>query len=76
MNNRHYLGLTPSLCLPALGPSAFGGVRGQNLGHLFFLFTFMESFVNEQKVLFRVDFLSVTLDHRFQCHRVGLGVKI
>ena len=25
---------------------------------------------------FRVDFLSVTLDHRVQCPRVGLGVKI
>ena len=24
----------------------------------------------------RVDFLSVTLDHRVQCPRVGLGVKI
>ena len=36
----------------------------------------MESFVNEQKVLFRVDFLSVTSGHRFQRHRVGLGVKI
>ena len=29
-----------------------------------------------QKVLFKVDFLSVTLDHRVQCPRVGLGVKI
>ena len=25
---------------------------------------------------FRVDFLSVTLEHRVQCPRVGLGVKI
>ena len=32
----------------------------------------MEYFVFEQHVLF----LSVTLDHRFQCPRVGLGVKI
>ena len=35
---------------------------------LFFLF--------KQQVLFRVDFLSVTLDHRVQCPRVGLGVKM
>ena len=42
----------------------------------FFLLFFMESFVFEQKVLFRVDFLSVTLDHRVQRPRVGLGVKI
>ena len=38
------------------------------------IFSFMDSFV--QQVLFRVDFLSVTLDHRVQCPRVGLGVKI
>ena len=37
---------------------------------------FMDSFVFKQQVLFRVDFLSVTLDHRVQCPRVGLGVKI
>ena len=36
----------------------------------------MDSFVFKQQVLFRVDFLSVTLDHRVQCSRVGLGVKI
>ena len=36
----------------------------------------MGSFVFKQQVLFRVDFLSVTLDHRVQCPRVGLGVKI
>ena len=41
-----------------------------------FFYFFMESFVFEQKVLFRVDFLSVTLEHRVQCPRVGLGVKI
>ena len=77
MNNRYYLGLTPSLRLPALWHCALGGARGQNLGHLFaFIFSFMESFVNEKKVLFRVDFLSVTSDHRFKCHRVGLGFKI
>ena len=36
----------------------------------------MDSFVFKQMVLFRVDFLSVTLDHRVQCPRVGLGVKM
>ena len=36
----------------------------------------MDSYVFKQQVLFRVDFLSVTLDHRVQCPRVGLGVKI
>ena len=36
----------------------------------------MDSFVFKQQVLFRVDFLSVTLDHMVQCPRVGLGVKI
>ena len=39
-------------------------------------FSFMVSFVFKQQVLFRVDFLSVTLDLRVQCPRVGLGVKI
>ena len=36
----------------------------------------MDSFVFKQQILFRVDFLSVTLDHRVKCPRVGLGVKI
>ena len=36
----------------------------------------MDSFVFKQQVLFKVDFLTVTLDHRVQCPRVGLGVKI
>ena len=40
------------------------------------IFSFMDSFVFKQQVLFRVVFLSVTLDHRVQCPRVGLGVKI
>ena len=40
------------------------------------IFSFMDSFVFKQQVLFRVDFLSVTFDHRVQCPRVGLGVKI
>ena len=40
------------------------------------IFSLMDSFVFKQQVLFRVDFLSVTLDHRVQCPRVGLGVKI
>ena len=54
------------------------GTRSQNLGHIrfFFLicfyFSFMESFVFEQQVLFRVDFLSVTLDQRVQCAMVGV----
>ena len=42
---------------------------------LFFLLC-RDSFVFKQQVLFRVDFLSVTLDHWVQCPRVGLGVKI
>ena len=40
------------------------------------IFSFMDSFVFKQHVLFRVDFLSVTLGHRVQYPRVGLGVKI
>ena len=40
------------------------------------IFSFMDSFVFKQQVLFRVDYLSVALDHRVQCPRVGLGVKI
>ena len=40
------------------------------------LVSFMDSFVFKLQVLFRVDFRSVTLDHRVQCPRVGLGVKI
>ena len=40
------------------------------------IFSCMDSFVFKQQVLFRVDFLSVTLDHRVQCPRVGQGVKI
>ena len=40
------------------------------------IFSFMYSFVFKQQVLFRVDFLSVTLDHRVQCPRVWQGVKI
>ena len=40
------------------------------------IFSFMDSFVFKQQVLFRVDFLFLTLDHRVQCPRLGLGVKI
>ena len=40
------------------------------------IFSLMDSFVFKQQILFRVDFLFVTLDHRVQCPRVGLGVKI
>ena len=36
----------------------------------------IDSLVFKQQVLFRVDFLYVTLDHKVQCPRVGLGVKI
>ena len=36
----------------------------------------MDLFVFKQQVLFRVDFLSVTLDHRVKCTGVELGVKI
>ena len=39
------------------------------------IFSFMESFVFKKQVLFRVDFLSLTLDHRVQCPRVGQGSK-
>ena len=39
------------------------------------IFSFMDSFVFKQQVLFRVVFLSVTLDHRVQCPRVGKGSK-
>ena len=59
-----------------------GGARGQNLEHFIisfffcFSFSFMDSFVFRQHVLFRIDFLSVTLDHRVQCPRMGLGVKV
>ena len=40
------------------------------------IFSFMDSSVFKPQVLFRVDFLSVTLDHRVQCPRVRLWVKI
>ena len=43
---------------------------------IFSFIMFMDSFVFKQQVLFRVDFLSVTLDHRVQCPMVWLGVKI
>ena len=33
--------------------------------------SFMDSFAFKQQVLFRVDFLSVTLDHRVQCPQGG-----
>ena len=35
-----------------------------------------ESFVFEQKALYRADFFSVTSDYRVQCAWVGRGVKI
>ena len=80
MNNRYYLGLTLSMASDLRVQCPQGGARGQNLEHLLifffgFYFSFMDSFVFRH-VLFRIDFLSVTLDHRIQCPRVGLGVKI
>ena len=38
--------------------------------------SFMESFIFEQQVLFRIDICSVTSDSRVQWPRVGLVVKI
>ena len=62
-------------CMPGVGLGA------QNLEHLrifffFHFFSFMElfifdSFVFEQKALYRADFLSVTSDNRVQCARGG-----
>ena len=58
----------------------WGRVRGQNLGdlrfflHVCFHFSSMESFLNEQKVIFRVGFLSansVTSVHRVQGFRTS-----
>ena len=76
------LALTP-LRLRTCGCMPGGGARGQNLEHLriFFFFHFFscmelfifESFVFEQKALYRADFLSVTSDYRVQCARVGRG---
>ena len=57
-----------------------GGTRGQNQEHLkifFVAFNFLlwiHLYLNN-RYFFRVDFLSVTLDHRVQCPRVGLGIK-
>ena len=80
LNNRYYLGLTISMGSDLRVQCPQSCNRGQNLEHLIiifcFSFSFMDSFVFRQHVLFRVDFLSVTLDHRVQCPRVGLGVKI
>ena len=43
-----------------------GGTRDHNLEHLsffFYLFIFIDSFIFEQKILLRDDFLSVTSEH-------------
>ena len=40
------------------------------------MFSFVESLLFEHQVLFRVDFLYVTLDIRAQCPRVGIEVII
>ena len=79
------LALTP-LRLQTCGCMPGVGSWGQNLEHLriFFPFTFFscmelfifESFVFEQKALYRADFLSVTLNYRVQCAWVGPGFKI
>ena len=45
-----------------LGSMPKDETRGQNLGQLFFFFSFMDSFVFEQQVLFRVNIHSVTSD--------------
>ena len=56
------LALTP-LRLQTLEFMTRGGARGQNLGHLrifkssSFFFSFIESCIFEQQVLFRVDFM-------------------
>ena len=81
MNNRCYLGLTFSKAshLRVPFPRVGLGVKIYKILEYFFfalIFSFMDSFVFKQEVLFRVDFLSVTLYHRVQCPRVGLGVKI
>ena len=83
MNSRYYVGLTFSMASSDLRVQCRrgggGGARGQNLEHLriffFFCFSFTDSFVFKQHILFRVAFLSVTLDHRVQCPKVGLGSK-
>ena len=55
-----------------------GGARGQNLGFYFFLLLFFLNGIIQfkQQVLFRIEYLSLTSDCRFQCPRVGLEVKI
>ena len=60
-----------------------GGARGQNLEHLgifyfvaFFFLLCIHLYLNNWFFLGLTKFLSVTLDHRVQCPRVGLGVKI
>ena len=50
-----------------------GGTRFQNLGHLFCLFSFMESLLFEQQKLLRVDFISVSLDFGFDTIGQNLG---
>ena len=60
-----------------------GGARGQNLGqveiyiyiYIFFHFSYMGSFVFEQKILLRY-YLELKSGYRVQCPRVGLGDKI
>ena len=79
------LALAP-LRLRTCGCMPGGGARGsksrtsqkKKFFHFFScmeLFIF-ESFVFEQKALYRADFLSVTSDYKVQCARVRRGVKI
>ena len=83
MNNRYYLGLTFSVTsnLRAYALGVGQGVKILDILNFFWydlhlIFSFMESFVIEQKVLIRVDFLSVTSDYWVQSPTVGLGIKI
>ena len=47
-----------------------GGAKDRNLGISYLTFIFLE------KVLFRIDCLTVTSDCRVLCPRVGLKIKI
>ena len=54
-----------------------GGARGEKNMFFFSLLFFLNGIIQfKQQVQFRIDFLYVTSDCRFQCPRVGLEVKI
>ena len=59
------LRLASTCLLQTLGSMPQCEARGHHLGHFRIFSPFMESFVSEQHVLFRADFLSVTSDLRF-----------